>query len=133
MLKTIDPTMVSPWLVNQSELKSESLPVNKTPRKLVNQVGIAKHDEETCIEEYTDEYAVGDITHLVGFCVASDPIDNHDNNHSKNSVNNNNQIFQKLIHKLTFKGLFSISFANWCLSIISSVSEFLFIFWTQWV
>ena len=35
---------------------------------LLRQVGVAEHQQETCVEEDTDENTVGDVLHLLRLC-----------------------------------------------------------------
>jgi hypothetical protein len=65
----------------------------------VFKIGIAKHDQESSVKENTNEDRVCDVPHLIRFSLASNSIDNFDNNHSYNHVDDNNQVFQKVIHR----------------------------------
>ena len=72
------------------------VPGNKVP--LLLQVGVAEHEQETCVEENADEYTICDVLHLLGLSLTSNLVNDDDNDHSNDSIDNNDKILDQVVH-----------------------------------
>jgi hypothetical protein len=64
---------------------------------LVLEVCTRKHKKHTCIEELTQENTYHNVTHLGRFGTAAYLVNNGNNNHSNDSVDDNDTVLDHLI------------------------------------
>lgn len=58
---------------------------------MFRQVSIDEQKQDTCIEELSNEYLVGNGCQLLTVCVFTNPLDQFDDNHFENSVDSNDK------------------------------------------
>ena len=79
---------------------------------LLCQIGVTEHQQETCVEEDADEYTVGNVLHLSGLGVASNTFNDNDNYHSDDSVQDNDEVLDHVVHNKDFPSSLLVLFAN---------------------
>ena len=82
---------------------------------LLSQIGVAKHQQETCVEEDADENAVGDVRHLGRLRAATDIVDDDNDYHSDHCIENDDEVLYEVVHNHDLPSCLLIQTANFFL------------------
>jgi hypothetical protein len=97
-----------------------SLEVLGHEQTLLLQVGIAKHEQKTGVEEDADEDTVSDVFHLLRFSLAAHLVDDDDHNHTDHCVDYDNQVLNQVVHGYNFPLCLLVVFADGLAHFLSS-------------
>lgn len=92
---------------------------NKSCRKLPWKISCTKHRKHTCIEELTYKNYICYELQLDGFSITSAIAHDQRNNCSDNIIDNNDQIFNRVVLHKCFEVLVNVLFAYFCMNFCS--------------
>jgi len=116
-----EPDIENHWSYNSVSLTCEPVSIeisivsvkNTKNSPLTFKICIAKHNQETSVEEDANEHRVCDVSHLVRFCLASNHGDDFYDDHSDCHVYKNNEVWKELVHSNNFPSQNLVVLTNW--------------------